>query len=238
MRRSILTVALVSLCGLAVASVMTRGGMPAMPALAVEAAASQPESRIEGDRAMDGAVATAVIAAVGRQFGESRVEVRLDSVSVRPASIRDRAVDGLGRLRLGNDRSWIPFRFEALYDTDSTAVSAPRLVLGETQPGSEAAPDSDIARTLTARVDTALHEEFSQQPFDLVIDRVVTQHAGDRLVHVRGTGTVDFGPEGATAARIDALYDPAKARWLRVSYELGPTANWTEAQGPALAAHF
>jgi hypothetical protein len=237
MRRSVLTVALVSLCGLAVASVVTRGGM-AIPTLAVEAAETAPESRIEGDQAMDGAIATAVIAAVGRQFDEARVEVKLDSVSVQPASIQDRAVDGHGRLQLGKDRAWIPFRFEALYDTESTAVSSPRLVLGESRPGSEVTSDSDIARTLAARVDTALHEEFSQQPFDLVIDRVVTQDAGERLVQVRGTGTVDFGPEGATATRIDALYDPVEARWLRVDYELGPTANWADAGHPSLAVNF
>lgn len=234
MRRSVLTLALVSLCGLAVASVVTQRST-AFRSFAAES----PQSRIEGDQAMDGAIAAAVIAGLSRQFGESRVEVRLDSVDVQPASIRDRIVDGHGRLKLGQDRAWIPFRFEALYDTESTAVSHPRLVLGEARPGNEISADSDIARALTERVDTALHDEFSQQPFDLVIDRVVTQGVGDRLVQVRGTGTVDFGPEGATAAQIDALYDPAEARWLRVNYELGPTANWSDdARGPALAANY
>lgn len=237
MRRSVLTVALVSLCGLAVASVVTRGGTDGQ-ALVVQAIEASPESRIEGDQAMDGAIATAVIAAVGRQFDEARVEVKLDNVSVQPASIQDRAVEGHGRLQLGGVRTWIPFRFEALYDTESTAVSSPRLVLGDARPGNEVASGSDIARTLAERVDTALQAEFSLQPFDLVIDRVVTQNAGERLVQVRGTGTVDFGPEGTTATRIDALYDPVEARWLRVDYELGPTANWGDTPRPALAANF
>lgn len=234
MRRSVLTLALVSLCGLAVASVVTQRGA-AFQAVAVE----PPHSRIEGDQALDGAVAAAVIAGVSRQFGESRVEVRLDSVGVQPASIRDRVVGGHGRLKLGRERAWIPFRFEALYDTESTAVSHPRLVLGEASPGNEIASDSEIARALTERVGTALNDEFSQQAFDLVIDRVVAQDVGDRLVQVRGSGTVDFGPDGATAAQIDALYDPAESRWLHVTYELGPTANWDgHAGSPALAAHF
>lgn len=235
MRRSVLTVALVSLCGLAVASVVTQG-TPVPASLVATSAESAPQSRAEGDQAMDAAIATAVIAAVGRQFGEGRVEVKLDSVSVQPASIRDRTVGGHGRLQLGRDASWIPFRFEALYDTESTAVSYPRLVLGEAQRGNEVASDSDIARALATRVDTALTEEFAQQPFDLVIDRVATQPAGERLVQVRGSGTVDFGAEGATAAHIDALYDPVEGRWLRVSYELGTTANWAPAERPALAS--
>lgn len=234
MRRSVLTLALVSLCGLAVASVVgQRGG--ALQSLAIE------PLQAEADRgqAMDDAVAAAVIAGVSRQFGESRVDVRLDSVDVQPASIRDRVARGDGRLRLGQDRAWIPFRFEALYDTASAAVSVPRLALGDSRPGHEVESGSNIARALVERVDMALHDEFSQQPFDLVIERVVTQGAGDRLVQVRGTGTVDFGAEGATAAQIDALYDPVEARWLRVDYELGPTASPEGGlHGPALAVHF
>ena len=40
-----------------------------------------PQSRVEGDMAMDDAVAAAVIGAVSGEFGERRVEVKLDSVS-------------------------------------------------------------------------------------------------------------------------------------------------------------
>lgn len=230
MRRSVLTIALASLCGLAVASAVSQA--PDVVARATERA---PTSRVEGDQVMDAAVATAVIAAIGRQFGEDRVAVRLDQVAVKPASIRDRTVDGFGRLQLGSDATWIPFRFEALYDTESTVVSAPRLVLGEAQPGNELEVNSDIARALAQRVDRALSDEFAQQPFELVIDRVATSKAGQRLVQVRGTGTVDFGVEGATAAQINALYDPVEARWLRVEYELGTTANWNVEPDAALA---
>ncbi|GHA73108.1 hypothetical protein [Cognatilysobacter bugurensis] len=228
MRRSVLTIALASLCGLAVASAVSQ--VPDIgPSLVAKATEGAPSTRMEGDQAMDDAVATAVIAAIDRQFGEDRVAVRLDRLAVKPASIRDRTVDGFGRIQLGTDAAWIPFRFEALYDTENTAVSYPRLVLGETQPGNELGTDSDIARALATRVDRALGEEFEQQPFELVIDRVATSPAGQRLVQVRGTGTVDFGADGATAAHIDALYDPVEARWLRVEYELGPTANWDTA---------
>lgn len=234
MRRSILTVALASLCGLAVASAISHrsGAAPSAGEGMVEPA---PTSRVEGDLAVEGAVATAVIAAIERQFGEDRIEVRLDQVAVNPASIRDRSVDGHGRLQLGHERAWIPFRFEALYDTESAIVSHPRLVLGEARPGNEVGRDSDIAQALAQRVDRALGDEFAQQPFALVIDRVATSRAGERLVQVRGTGTVDFGAEGATAARIDALYDPIEARWLRVDYELGASADWDVDAGAALA---
>lgn len=237
MRRSALTVALVSLCGLAVASVVTQGGSPVPPQAVSAAGSTATPEQAQRQMAMDDAVADAVVAAVGRQFGGSRTRVELDGVSVQPESIRDRAVEGHGRLQLASDGSWIPFRFEALYDTETTAVSAPRLVLGEGRRGNEVDSDSDIARALAQRVDSALAEEFAQQPFDLVIDRVATQRAGDSLVHVRGTGSVDFGPDGATPTQIDALYDPAEGRWLRVSYELGPEGDWTDPAGiPRLAS--
>lgn len=230
MRRSVLTIALASLCGLAVASAVSRA-----PGVVAQATDRAPTSRVEGDQVMDNAVATAVIAAIGRQFGEERAAVRLDQIDVKPASIRDRTVDGFGRLQLGPDAAWIPFRFEALYDTETTAVSYPRLVLGEAQPGNELEASPDLAHALAQRVDRALSDEFAQQPFELVIDRVATSKAGQRLVQVRGTGTVDFGAEGATAAQIDALYDPVEARWLRVDYELGTTANWDVEPGAAFA---
>ena len=60
-----------------------------------------PDSRIEGDQSMDAAVAAAVIGAVATEFGERKVEVRLDEVAVMPASIRDRTITGEGRLRIG-----------------------------------------------------------------------------------------------------------------------------------------
>jgi hypothetical protein len=234
MRRSMLTLALVSLCGLAVASVVgQRSG--ALPPLAVEPL----QMRATPDQVMDGAVTAAVTAGVSRQFGESRVDVRLDRLDIQPASIRDRVVAGHGRIRLGQDRAWIPFRFEALYDTESAAVSAPRLALGQSHPLREVGSDSDIAHALAMRVDSALHDEFAQQPFELRIDRVVTQRAGEQLMQVRGQGTVDFGPDGAAGARIEALYDPVEARWLHVSYELGPAGDAEGSlQGPALAGRF
>lgn len=233
MRRSMLTLALVSLCGLAVASVVgQRSG--ALQPLPIEPL----QTRSDPDRVLDSTVTAAVTAGVSRQFGDSRVDVRLDRLDVQPASIRDRIVAGHGRLRLGQDRAWIPFRFEALYDTESAAVSAPRLALGESRPQQEAGGDSGIARALAARVGSELRDEFAQQRFDLRIDRLVTQRAGERLMQVRGHGTVDFGPDGEAGARIEALYDPMEGRWLHVSYELGASDPEEALQGPALAAHF
>ena len=190
------------------------------------------QSRAEGDMAMDGAVAAAVIGAVSREFGERRVEVKLDSVSVQPASLRDRDVAGHGRILIGDsdasdDARWIPIQFKALYDTQTASVSYPALVLGEDgASASELSLDAPLAVALGVRIDAALAEEFAQQPAQMVVDRITTTAAGTRYLRVEALGTADFASEGTAAAQVDALYDRKTGQWLRVAYEIGTTSNW------------
>src|SRR5690606_3473378 len=124
----------------------------------------QPESRIEADQAMDAAVAASVIGAISIQFDERKVAVKLDAVAVQPASVRDRAVSGEGRLQIGNDTSWIPFRFDVLYDTRTAGVSYPAITLGAAEEAHEVALDAPLAVELGLRADRALDAEFAQQP--------------------------------------------------------------------------
>lgn len=192
---------------------------------------TRPESRMEGDDAMDAAVAAAVIGAMVEQFDEQEVTVTLDQVAVDPASVRDRTVSGEGRLQIGDEgdeNDWIPFKFSALYDTVATSVSYPRLNIGGAPKGREVAAESKMAVALTDKVDAALHEEFPDQSVALLMEHVTTVPVGNRYLRVNGVGTADFGKEGTTAAQVEALYDRRNGQWLRVDYELGNTANWAE----------
>lgn len=197
------------------------------------------QSRAEGDLAMDGAVAAAVIGAVSREFGERRVEVKLDSVSVQPASLRDRDVSGHGRILIGDSDAsrWIPIQFKALYDTHTASVSYPALVLGDGGAGAdEVSLDAPLAVALGEKIDAALAEEFAQQPAQMVLDRITTTAAGTRYLRVEALGTADFASEGTTAAQVDALYDRRTGQWLRVAYELGTTSNWGDETEASVAA--
>lgn len=195
-----------------------------------------PQSRVEGDRAMDEAVAAALIGAVSEQFGDDApVAVQLDRLAVDPASLRDRNVSGEGRLRIGDDEGWIPFRFRALYDTAGASVSYPYLVLGDGGAAEPLATDSGLARVLGAHVDRQLAREFTQQPVDLSLDRITAAPAGDHYLAVRAMGTAGFGGEGRTTARVHALYDRDSGRWLRVDYELGAAAGRSAPELPAVA---
>ena len=200
------------------------------------------QSRGEGDMAMDDAVAAAVIGAVSREFGERRIEVKLDTVSVQPASLRDRDVSGHGRILIGesnaaDDSRWIPIAFKALYDTRTASVSYPALVFGDGgTTADELALDAPLAVALGARIDAALAREFAQQPAQMVVDRVTTSPAGARYLRVEALGTADFASEGTTAAQVDALYDRRTGEWIRLTYELGTTSNWADEGDAAVAA--
>ena len=228
-----LAVALVVACGLVSTAVAADQQAP----VEIEAAAldTRIESRVEADQAMDGAVAASVIGAISTQFGERKVAVKLDEVAVRPASVRDRSVSGIGRLQIGKDHTWIPFQFDVLYDTATASASFPAITLGDAAGGTEIALDSGIARELGQRADDALADEFAQQPVQLVVNRVTTTDAGERYMVVEAMGIADFAAEGTTPTQIEALYDRQTGEWLRLDYELGTTSNWADDLDPSVA---
>lgn len=198
------------------------------------AIADPAQSRVEADEAMDGAVAAAVIGAVAQELGERDVGVKLDRVQVDPSSIRDRAVSGEGRLQLGGNDEWIDFRFAAQYDTQTATVAHPQLVIGSSGEGREVQPDAAMPTALETRVTRDLRAEFDDQPVAINFDRVRAVPAGARYLRVEAIGQADFGAEGSTPASAQGLYDQRTGTWLKVSYELGTTANWAETQLAAL----
>ena len=203
-------------------------GEPA-PVEVTAAATAGPETRGEAAQALDGAVAASLIGAVTAHFGEHDVGVKLDRLALEPASIRDRTVTGQGRLRIGDREEWIPFRFQALYDTQTTQVVSPLLEVGPDRTDFEAvAGDSEIARALDARVSEALGSEFTAQPVEWSTDQVLVAPMGDSLLRVQARGTADFDVEGLTDARVDALYDRSSGQWINLEYELGASANLVE----------
>lgn len=220
----------------AMAGQATRPAETAAPAsIKSEAITSAPQSRIEGDEAMDDAVAAAVIGAVSGQFGERKVTVKLDTVDVAPASIRDRAVSGDGRLQIGDDTEWLAFRFKAQYDTQAAAVSYPYLTIGGSDGATPVALDAPMAKTLLAHVDRVVSSEFAGQPVVIAFDQVKSVAASARYLRVEAVGSADFRAEGTTPAMVHGLYDRKTGEWINVAYELGTTANWADVQPVAVA---
>ncbi|WP_460823670.1 hypothetical protein [Lysobacter olei] len=194
---------------------------PIFQAAALEQTA---ESRVEGDLAMDDAVAASLVGAITLQFAKQKVEVRLKKLAVAPLSLRDRAVSGEAQVRIGDDDVWIPLAFNALYDTQDSVVTQPRLVFGSEAPSSMLPQGSQLVRGLSQQVNQALASEFGQQPVEMRIDHASASPAGSRYLHVQAVGQALFEGEGTEHASVEALYDRRTGQWLRVNYDLGNVA--------------
>jgi hypothetical protein len=222
---------------LALATALSPSAMPdasqARERDVVGKALHQPETRAEGREAIDAAVAAAIVGAISSQFGERKVQVKLDHVSTTPNSLVEADVLGDGRLSLGDaeDGDWLPFRFAALYDTSTATASAPRLVIGGSAPGRTVPADSAIAVELRRQVQARLQGEFRRQPVRFSLDSVDALEMGRRYSRIDARGTVDFDQEGRVPADVHALYDRRGNAWLQLSYELGSTANREVASG-------
>ena len=184
--------------------------------------AAPPQSRMQARQVIDDATAAALIGAISSQFDEPNVVVKLDHVEATPAGIIQRELNGTGRLQIGNDETWVPFRFQALYDTQQASVGNPKVALGDTGSSDQGAmADATMTNKLTAAVAQRLHLEFAQQQVGIVLDPVRTVAAGKNYLQVQARGTPSFGKDGATDADIHALYDVRNGQWAQLGYELG-----------------
>ena len=224
LRTAISTAALASAGALGVfstvpaSSTTSHQAAPIFHAVALDKSA---ESRLEGDLIMDDAVAASLVGAITQQFPKHKVEVKLDKMDIAPLSVRDRAVTGEGRVRIGSDNAWIPLAFNALYDTQDSVVTQPRLVFGSDAPASMLPRQSALMRGLAQQVNRAIATEFGQQAAEMRIEHASSSPAGSRYLHVQAVGQALFDGEGSEMANIEALYDRATGHWLRVSYDLG-----------------
>ncbi|RZA19980.1 MAG: hypothetical protein EOP93_07175 [Lysobacteraceae bacterium] len=170
-------------------------------------------------QAIDAATAAALIGALQSRFEGYTVELRLGDVHSERVSLRDLSLNGEASMRLGKEATWLPFRFEALYDTTEQTVLSPNIVLGATLASAQGADQLPLD-ALQARVDHAINKEYAsnQVAFSLGDARVVGDD-GVRLV-VQGDGVARFDGKERIAVTLQALYDRNSKRWLDPQYAL------------------
>lgn len=212
-----------------VLAVSVAGAWAAVPIAALASAPSATPApaaqAISGDDALDNAVAAVLVSALGQQFPDEPVSLRIDSIDVRIASQRDRVVSGAGRMRLGNDPEWIGFRYRTLYDVTFGNAGYPELTLGGIGDGEREVPnDAALIQQIETRVIAELDKSLAPGA-RLQLDRISTVEAGRRFLRIDASGTADFGLQGATPIRIDSLYDTRAADWKRVQYQLGASGT-------------
>lgn len=187
---------------------------------AAEAARAKPAT--SGDESMDNAVAAVVVAALSEQLSNPNISVNIDSFDVAIASLRDRTVSGVGRLRVGDDRDWIGFRYSTVYDTTFSSAGYPQITIGGVSAGEREVPnDSGLVQQLEDRVGRELDAQFGERAARLQLDSIRTVEGGQRLLRVSAKGIADFGRNGSTPVSIEGLYDRIAGDWQRVNYELG-----------------
>lgn len=213
------------------------GPAPARPMMVVEAKpirdVANPMSRAEGREAADSALAGALVGMATEQFDGERIEVQLDTVNMEAVSPRDRKVSGTGQLKVGKDTDWLPFRYRALYDTETQTAGWAAITLGKDDKGGEVVAAGDASLHALAKATTAnMQREFPQQSVTLDLANAQRMRSG-RYQRYLALGAARFDGQDPTQLRVDGLYDPAAKRWLRVSYELGDTAHWAFSDGTA-----
>ena len=208
-----LAVATAAAPGVALAQTVDASLPPSPPASPVQATS--------GDESLDNAVAAVLVSALGRHFDGEAVALRIDAIHVGGAGARDRVVSGEGRMRLGDDPDWVGFRYRTLYDTTFGSAGDPELVFGGVGEADRSVPnDSTLMRQLEDRVVAEL-ETIHGAGTRLQLDRITTIEAGHRFLRNDASGLADFGLRGASAIRIESLYDTHKGDWRRVEYHLG-----------------
>ncbi|TXH72428.1 MAG: hypothetical protein E6Q88_06280 [Lysobacteraceae bacterium] len=206
------------------------------PASAVKPdhSASASVLKLERER-MDGVVAAALVTALSEQLGGRAVNIRLEHVDAQATSLRDRLVKGQGRMLIDGGDDWIAFRFDVLYDAVLESAGYPELHIGGVGRDERAVPnDAKLIREMDDRVVAMLGEEFGYQQVRLQLDRIVTVEAGTRYLRVDADGIADFGLDGTSPLRVEALYDRKAPNWLRIAYVLQPS---NEASGSGLMGH-
>lgn len=173
----------------------------------------------QGAQAINDAAAAAIIGALQTRFDGQLVQFRLGEILSDRASLRDIALHGTGDIRFDPSGSWLPIRFDALYDTDTQAVQSPTITLGAQH---AARIDGKLPLDgLQARVNKAISTEFATQQvkFDLQQASVIGGD-GQRVV-IEGNGVATFDGEGREDVTVQAIYDTRSGRWIDASYEFG-----------------
>lgn len=176
---------------------------------------------------LEDAVGAVVLVALTEQFDGRPVAVNIDSHEVQVAGARHRLVTGRGRVEVGGAAESFSFRYRTLYDVLSSDAAYPTITIDriEASGGSERPVPNDavLVDELDRRVASALSGELGGRTVWLQLDRIESFEAEQRYVRIDASGMADFGPDGRSPARVEALYDRGRQAWLRVHYALEST---------------
>lgn len=220
--RTLLRVGLWAVLGAAgIAQASTGTARPASNALPPSAANSVPQAA--GQQQLQDAVASVVVVALTEQFDGKPISVDIDSYDVRIAGARERVVTGRGRVDIEGAKTPVTFDYRTVYDVVAANAGYPAITLASVGGSAERSVPNDatLVGELDRRVADALSGELGGRHVWLQFDLIQSYESAGRYVRIQASGLADFGIDGSSPARVDALYDRTERAWLRVNYELG-----------------
>lgn len=169
-------------------------------------------------------MASVVVVALTEQFDGRVISVKIDDYNVTMSSARERLVSGRGIVEMGAQGSdAVSFTYRTLYDVVDAHAGYPSITVSGFPGGGERLVPNDarLIGQLDERVAAALSDELGGKQVWLQLDQIESYESGGRYVRINASGLADFGVDGRTPARVEALYDRNGAAWLRVNYALG-----------------
>ncbi len=194
---------------------------PATPPVAAPAAADL-------GQLLQDAVASVVVVALTEQFDGRVISVKIDDYNVAISSARERLVSGHGTVEMdAKGKDAVSFTYRTLYDVIDAHAGYPTITVNGFSGGSErlVPNDATLINELDERIVSALSKELQGKPVWLQLDEIESYESAQRYVRINASGLADFGVEGQTPARVEALYDRNDGAWLRVNYALGGASS-------------
>lgn len=191
---------------------------------AVPSVAPPPAGGADVAQLLQDAVASVVVVALTEQFDGRVISVKIDDYNVAISSARERLVSGRGTVEMGaQGKDAVSFTYRTLYDVVAAHAGYPTITVNGFSGGGErlVPNDATLIGELDERVASALSKELQGKPVWLQLDEIESYESGQRYVRINSAGLADFGVEGRTPARVEALYDRKESAWLRVNYALG-----------------
>ena len=177
-----------------------------------------------GVQAMRDAVSAVVVVALTEQFNGKDIAVEFGDYAVRVASARERYVSGHGTVRIqGKDKGdAVGFTYRSIYDVVNGQAGYPTISITGIGGGAErmVPNDSGLVDMLDEHVASTISHDLGGKQVWLQLNRIDSYESGDRYMRIDADGIADFGVDGRSNLRIEALYDLGKKTWLRVNYQL------------------
>lgn len=208
------------------ASPLTQAQQQAKPIVATGEAKSTaaPAAPDTGAQAMRDAVSAVVVVALTEQFSGKDIAVEFGDYAVRVASARERYVSGHGTVRIQGKGKGdaVGFSYRSIYDVVNGQAGYPSISITGVGGGTErmVPNDSGLIDMLDAHVASTISHDLGGKQVWLQLNRIDSYESGDRYMRIDADGIADFGIDGRSNLRIEALYDLGKKAWLRVNYRL------------------